>query len=143
MSSYLLFKILRGIVGSLGDKIQNPKSEFPQGPVARLVSPSMELNEEFKRVVGNIKLLEQQLISLNEKIVSNEQGSEIAEREIEEHFARCMDALAARKDVLLRELGEKRENQSMCPPLRKAFLSQPNFVLFLKFFLLSNSIYML
>jgi hypothetical protein len=92
-------------------KIQNPN--FQRDLLQDWFPQAMELNEEFKRVVGSIKLLEQQLISLGEKIISDEQENEATEKEIEEHFTRCVNALVARKEVLLKELGEKRDNQSM------------------------------
>ena len=70
----------------------------------------MENREQFKRVVEGINQLEQQLLSINEDAQMNEKyGVE----EVEKFFARCEQAMAARKGTLLRELGEKVTTQSM------------------------------
>ena len=61
----------------------------------------MEQSEAFKNVVTTIKILEEKL-SLCTNI--SKQSLDIAEQEIEEHFAKCLNALAARKEELLREV---------------------------------------
>jgi thioesterase domain-containing protein len=73
----------------------------------------MEANEEFRRVAATIKQLELKLLLIGEKSKINEQYGEEAEQEIEEHFERCLIALAARKDSLLRDLAMEISNQSM------------------------------
>jgi hypothetical protein len=76
----------------------------------------MEQSEGFKNVDSKIKSLEQELSLCNESIKDLEQSGKGAEKEIEEHFARCMNALAARKLVLLREVSNNVTNQRMIPP---------------------------
>ena len=80
----------------------------------------MENNKEFRSVVENIKQLEQQL-SLSVDCKRYKQEEEEMEKEIEEHFARCMNSLAARKESLLRELNKHISDKSMIshisPPL--------------------------
>ena len=71
----------------------------------------MEDNEEFNKVVENITQLEQQLMAID--IKRYEQEGEEAEREIEGHFARCMNDLAARKEALLGDLNKHISHQSM------------------------------
>ena len=72
----------------------------------------MENNKEFRSVVENIKQLEQQLL-LSVDCKRYEQEGEEMEKEIEEHFARCMNSLAARKEALLRELNKHISDKSM------------------------------
>ena len=69
--------------------------------------------EQFKRIVEGINQLEQQLLSINEDAQMNEKYGVEAEEEVEKFFARCEQAMAARKGTLLRELGEKVTTQSM------------------------------
>jgi hypothetical protein len=73
----------------------------------------MEHNQEFKNLLVHIQQLEQQLEHIGESIKINEKCGTDAEADIEEHFARCVNALAARKLVLLKDLGEKVNTQSM------------------------------
>ena len=73
----------------------------------------MENIEEFKVVVANINHLEQLLVLVEESAKEIEERGQEVEKEIEEHFDRCFNALAARKETLLRELGQKVTNQSM------------------------------
>ena len=63
----------------------------------------MEQSEAFKNVVTTIKILEEKLALCTN--ISN-QSLHIAEQEIEEHFAKCLNALAARKEELLELLRE-------------------------------------
>jgi hypothetical protein len=73
----------------------------------------MEHSEGFKSVASKIKSLEQQLSLCAKTIKDFEQSGKDAEKEIEEHFARCMNSLAARKAVLLGEVAQKLANQRM------------------------------
>ena len=57
-----------------------------------------------------------------------------AEKEIEEHFAKCINALAERKAVLLKEASHKVTNQSMVT----LFLLSSSLSTFLSFFLSNN-----
>jgi septal ring factor EnvC (AmiA/AmiB activator) len=75
----------------------------------------MEQSEGFKSVDSQIKSLEQELSLCNEAIKDVEQSGKDVEKEIEEHFARCMNSLAARKEVLLREVSQNITNQRMIP----------------------------
>ena len=73
----------------------------------------MEDQENFKRVVEGINQLEQQLMSIVENgKVNDKHGAEVQE-ELENCFARYEEALAARKQALLRELNEKITAQSI------------------------------
>ena len=92
----------------------------------------MENSEEFERMVTSINQLEQQLLSIQEDALVNEKYGVEAEEEIESYFARCEQALAARKVTLLRELAEQIKSQSM---LLLSILSS----LFFSFFSLSPS----
>ena len=71
----------------------------------------MEQSEAFKSAAARIKLLESKLAACAN---NNENSATQAEKEIEEHFAKCMNALAARKADLLREVKQKVNHQSMC-----------------------------
>ena len=73
----------------------------------------MENSEEFKRMVTSINQLAQQLLSIQEDAMVNEKYGVEAEEEIESYFARCEQALAAKKVTLLRELAEQIKSQSM------------------------------
>ena len=73
----------------------------------------MEQREDFKRVVEGINQLEQQLLSIVEDGKVNDKDFAEAEEEVERYFSRCEQALAARKEGLLRELAQKLTAQSM------------------------------
>ena len=73
----------------------------------------MEHSEGFKNVVATIKALEKQLSLCGDSIRVCEQSAVEAEEEIEEHFAKCMNALAARKASLVRQIPEKVALQSI------------------------------
>ena len=73
----------------------------------------MENREDFKRVVEGINQLEQQLLSIVEDGKVNDKDFAEAEEEVERYFSRCEQALAARKEGLLRELAQKLTDQSM------------------------------
>ena len=73
----------------------------------------MEEREDFKRVEEDINLLEQQLLAINEDGKRHDMYGVEAEQEIEKYFSRCEQALAARKDELLRDLAQKLTAQSM------------------------------
>ena len=73
----------------------------------------MEKREDFKRVVEGINQLEQQLLSINEDAQKNERYAVEAEEQVEQYFARCLQAMAVRKGALLRELGVMVTTQSM------------------------------
>ena len=75
----------------------------------------MEQSEEFKGLEALIKTLEQRLSTCRNFNSVCEESAKEAEREIEEHFAKCFNALASRKAALLREIAEKVNNQSMIP----------------------------
>ena len=94
----------------------------------------MENSEEFERMVTSINQLEQQLLSIQEDALVNEKYGVEAEEEIESYFARCEQALAARKVTLLRELAEQIKSQSM---LLLSILSS----LFFSFFSLSPPLF--
>ena len=82
----------------------------------------MEKREDFKRVVEGINQLEQQLLSIVEDGKMNDKCAAEAEEEVERYFSRCEQALAARKEGLLRELAQKLTDQSMSSSI---FLSYP------------------
>ena len=73
----------------------------------------MEKREDFKRVEEGINELEQQLLSIVEDGKMNDKYAAEAEDEIQRYFSKCVQALAARKDGLLRELAQKLTAQSM------------------------------
>ena len=73
----------------------------------------MEKREDFKRVVEGINQLEQQLLSIVEDGKVNDKYIAEAEEEVERYFSRCEQALAARKEGLLRELAQKLTAQSI------------------------------
>ena len=83
---------------------------------------TMEKREDFKRVVEGINQLEQQLLSIVEDGKMNDKCAAEAEEEVERYFSRCEQALAARKEGLLRELAQKLTAQSMSSSI---FLSSP------------------
>ena len=119
--------------------IQKPKNRKSADLLVtnQLHRSNMEKSEEFKKVVDSIKQLEQQLLSIDEGMKKNETCGEETEMKIEDHFAMCMNTLAARKERLLRELGKHIENHSMhshfsfisFPSCSLSSIPQCNFVL--------------
>jgi uncharacterized protein YlxW (UPF0749 family) len=89
------------------------KKEQKKGKKTKRCAELMEESEGFKNVATKIKFLEQQLTLCNKTIKDYEQAGQTAEKEIEEHFAKCVNALAARMTVLLRGIAQKITNQSM------------------------------
>ena len=89
----------------------------------------MEKREDFKRVVEGINQLEQQLLSIVEDGKVNDKYAAEAEEEVERYFSRCEQALAARKEGLLRELAQKLTDQSMSSSIYLP-LSSPLFTLY-------------
>lgn len=73
----------------------------------------MERNEAYKNVLIKILELEKQLSLCDDAIKECDQSAVEAEKKIEEHFAQCANALAARKDTLLSELAHKAASQSI------------------------------
>ena len=92
---------------------------------------TMEKREDFKRVVEGINQLEQQLLSIVEDGKVNDKYAAEAEEEVERYFSRCEQALAARKEGLLRELAQKLTAQSMSSSIFLP-LSSPLFTLYIK-----------
>ena len=72
----------------------------------------MEQSETFKSAAATIKLLESKLAACSNNRC--EYSATQAEKEIEEYFAKCMNALATRKADLLREVKQNVNHQSMC-----------------------------
>ena len=85
----------------------------------------MEKSEDFQKVVADIKQLEDHLLSLGEDAEKITKYGEEMEREVEKHFMSCINALAARQESLLRELGEKINIQSMSSLSSSFSLSYP------------------
>lgn len=73
----------------------------------------MEQSEYFRGVIAFIKELEQQLLKCNETFHTIQHAGEDVAKEIEEHFAKCLSLLAARKAALLSEVESKLNDQSM------------------------------
>jgi hypothetical protein len=73
----------------------------------------MEQSEGFRKAVATIQALEKQLADCSDAAQTCENSKVKAEREIEEHFARLMNALAARKEALLKEVDNTTNHQSM------------------------------
>lgn len=73
----------------------------------------LEQSEGFKILDTALKDLEHQLSLCDASTKICEQSAVEAAKEIEDHFARCMDLLVARKEVLLREVLQRVEYQSM------------------------------
>jgi len=67
----------------------------------------MERSEGFKRSETTIKALEGQLAACGRVLKECELAEVKAQQKIEEHFDKCMNALAARKDALLRIVEER------------------------------------
>lgn len=72
----------------------------------------MEQSEEFKDVQAKLKALEDQLALCDQAKQECEQSGKDAVKDIEDQFAKYLNALAARKAVLLREVEQKVTNQS-------------------------------
>jgi hypothetical protein len=72
----------------------------------------MEQSEGFKLVEGLLEELEHQLSLCDGGTIKCEQSAAETEREIEVHFAMCMDFLVARKATLLKEVSQLVEDQS-------------------------------
>jgi hypothetical protein len=72
----------------------------------------MEQSEAFKSGAATIKALEKQLEACRNSGGECEQRAVELTKEIEEHFAKCMNTLAARKEVLLREIAQKVSDRS-------------------------------
>lgn len=75
----------------------------------------MEENEGFKHISRKIEALKQQLLVCDENFKAMEQYGKEAEKEIEEHFEKCMSALASRKALLKSECMVQVHNYSMSP----------------------------
>lgn len=73
----------------------------------------MEQSEGYKSLQAKISVLEQQLSLCANANKECEESSKEVEKEIEEHFAKCMNALAERKASLLRGVAQKVKAQSM------------------------------
>ena len=73
----------------------------------------MENSPEFRNVIEIIKSFENQLQFCAESRDILERSGLEATQYIEEHFARCLDALATRKAALLGECNEFINNQRM------------------------------
>jgi hypothetical protein len=72
----------------------------------------MQQSEAFKSGEATIQALEKQLTACGNISKACEESAKEATQQIEEHFARCMNALAARKEVLLREVAQNVVDQS-------------------------------
>jgi hypothetical protein len=73
----------------------------------------MEQTEAFKQVETTIATITNKLLLCTNIDKVCEESVKDTEKEIEEHFARCINALAARKACLLREIAQKVANHSM------------------------------
>ena len=94
----------------------------------------MEQSEGFKTAVSKIKLLENQLLFCDKTMKECEQSGIKAEQEIEEHFAKCLNFLATRKETLLKEVAQKVITHSMS--CLQPINSNPFALLILKFLIL-------
>jgi hypothetical protein len=72
----------------------------------------MQQSEVFKSGEATIKYLEKQLEACGKINIVCEKSAGEATREIEEHFAKCVNALAARKEVLLKQIAQRVADQS-------------------------------
>jgi hypothetical protein len=61
----------------------------------------MEQSEDYKNVTSIISGLEQELVKSDTIAIEQERKHAEIETEIEKHFVQCLNALAARKQVLL------------------------------------------
>jgi hypothetical protein len=73
----------------------------------------MEQSEEWKRVVATTKGLEGEMEKCRESMKKQVEYEKQAQKDIEEHFVRCMKALNNRKAYLLEDLALKVKNKSM------------------------------
>ena len=73
----------------------------------------MEQSEGYKKLEAKLQAFEQQLPLCDKANKVCERSGKDAEKDIEEHFAKCMNALAERKAALLREVARKVANQSI------------------------------
>ena len=73
----------------------------------------MEQTKGFKDVKATIELLQKQLAMCDSMSTLCESSTIHAEKEIEDHFFKCINALAARKDSLLKEIAQHATDQSM------------------------------
>lgn len=73
----------------------------------------MDQREECKKVQATIKALEQQLSLCENSIKACELSALEAEKEIEDHFARCISAINTRKTALVKHVIEKVNDQSI------------------------------
>eukprot|EP00026_Physarum_polycephalum_P015279 Phypoly_transcript_15920.p1 GENE.Phypoly_transcript_15920~~Phypoly_transcript_15920.p1 ORF type:complete len:213 (+),score=27.41 Phypoly_transcript_15920:130-768(+) len=71
----------------------------------------MENTKEFQNVITSIRQVELSLTKLEESVKAYENNGMDVKKEIEEFFAKCIDALAVRKDALLKELDSEISNQ--------------------------------
>jgi hypothetical protein len=72
----------------------------------------MQQSEVFKSGEATIKYLEKQLEACGKINIVCEKSAGEATIEIEEHFAKCVNALAARKEVLLKQIAQRVADQS-------------------------------
>jgi hypothetical protein len=82
----------------------------------------MQQSEVFKSGEAIIQALEKQLTACENISKVCEQSAREATQQIEEHFARCMNTLAARKEVLLREVAQNVADQSKLSHILFVFL---------------------
>ena len=73
----------------------------------------MEEGEEFKSIALIISDIEQELLRCAEKAEEDKQKHKEVEQDIEEQFAKCESALAARKYFLLDECSNLLSKQGM------------------------------
>ena len=73
----------------------------------------MEQSEAYKSVEDKIQTIAKKIALYDKKLKECEQSGKLAENEIEEHFAKLMSSLAARKHALMNEVEEKVIKQSM------------------------------
>lgn len=73
----------------------------------------MAQSEEYNKVEALIRDLKHQLAMYGSSSCTCEETAKHARKEIEEHFAICMNNLAARKEKLLKEVDQKVEAQRM------------------------------
>ena len=73
----------------------------------------MEQSAAFKDVQDTIKVLEKRLAMCANVNQLCEQTAKDSAKQIEEHFALCLNAIAARKTELLNEVTQKLDSHSM------------------------------
>ena len=74
----------------------------------------MEQSAAFKDVQDTIKVLEKRLAMCANVTQLCEQTAIDSAKQIEEHFALCLNTIAERKTELLREVTQKLDSHSMC-----------------------------